>query len=138
MPEHDVTVGTEAMSDRARPRSMEGVRLVEEGRRQHRREVEVPCPDNRHVRALAWRIARVEAASEDRGVRMIAGSTYEDLSALPDEGEAITFGDLGYSGSHDLIEGHVATHADLCALALRCERALDECMEQFVAERGAE
>lgn len=30
MPEQ--TVGTEAMSDRARPRSMEGVRLVEEGR----------------------------------------------------------------------------------------------------------
>lgn len=31
MPDN-VTVGTEAMSERARPRSMEGVRLVEEGR----------------------------------------------------------------------------------------------------------
>ena len=132
----DRNVSTEAMSPQARP--IEGVRLVEEGRKREKPTTDVPCPENPHVRRLAWRVARVEAAAKDKnGVLVVTGYKREDIGAMPDS-EDVTFADLGYRGSHDLLDGHIAALADMCGLAQAMHRAIDDCWELYVAEGSGE
>jgi hypothetical protein len=110
-------------------------RLVEVGRDSDVR-TDVPCPQNPHVRLLSWRMARIEACGQDRGVYVMRGITEEDHDALPAPSE-VTWADVGYRGSHDLLHGHVAAGADWSSLAKRINHAIDEVMEQYVEEREA-
>jgi hypothetical protein len=74
-PDDGVTVGTEAMSDAARPRPITA-RMVEEGRGTVAQTVCVPCLDDPHIRDLAWSIAKLTALAEGRGVRVVCAADY--------------------------------------------------------------
>ena len=140
MPHNEPTVGTEAMPQASRPApagERQQPRMVEVGREKEKPRKEVPYVNNPHVRFLVWRIGRIEACNESRGVRMVAGEPYEDFSALPEPAD-ITWGDLGYRGSHDLLHGQLTDEASLSGLAARINKAIDAVMESYVEEMSAE
>lgn len=122
MPEHDVTVGTEAMSDRARPRSLEGVRLVEEGRRDRETRRFPALPQNSSVLRIAWWTAKCRAVAHGEHVSVLEGVPVQDASAI--DGEAGGCGD--WDGPRLPINNSAMQEATLEVQARRKLREIEE------------
>lgn len=139
MPRKDRTVGTEAMSEQARPREGQqrkigaDVRLVEErGREENIRSVacvEDPTVD-RFYRNVAW----LEAVAEGREQRAVVGPVVDD--GMPDTRKGpITTG--AYGGSAMPLEGAQVALANQSLKARRCLRIIREIMcEEESADEG--
>lgn len=132
MQDYQPTVGTEAMSDQARPREGQqrkigaDVRLVEEAPPKDVRKsvayVKDPSVD-RFYREVAW----LEAVAEGREVLSVFGKIVSDGMPETTDGP-ITSG--AYSGSVTPLDGLSMKLADMSVKARRCLRLIREIMAE--------
>jgi hypothetical protein len=93
-PERDATVGTETMSEQARPRPITA-RLAEEGRGAAQSRRFPALPANSAVLRVAWWAAKCRAVARGDHVEVLEGVPEEDASAIDGE----EGGPCGYDGS---------------------------------------
>lgn len=121
MPDCERTVGTEAMSDQARPRKIEA-RLAEEGRRNKQQVQRMPMVEDLWVRRLAWWSAKLRAIARGEHVRVLEGVPEEDASAIDGEGSMVA----GFDGARTPITSAAMQEATISIRARqKCEELED-------------
>jgi len=111
------------MSDRARPRSMEGVRLVEEGREKEKPLKRLAYVKCREFVDLANELAALEAVDEDRQKLAVVGSVVKDGAPFGGDRPELS-GE--YPGSHNLLTGASARQTDIVLFARRMLKLIEE------------
>lgn len=129
MPDYQPTVGTEAMSDRARPRSLEGVRMVEEGRENEKPLKRAPYVRDPNFAALAYEMQWIEALAEGREKLAVVGPLCDD--GEPKFGDGTCEASSEYAGSHSNLGGIASRQADLSLWARKMLRLVAEEAEKL-------
>jgi hypothetical protein len=127
-PDDGVTVGTEAMSDAARPRPITA-RMVEEGRDRKREaeERKVAYVEDLYVTRFVQEVAWLEAVDGDRHQYAVIGTLVDDGEPRRNDGPQ-TSG--AYGGSAMPLEGVGCKLTDMSLKARRCLQAIREILAE--------
>jgi len=91
---------------------------------------QVPFVRSRSIRDLNWRVAKLEALAEARGVLVVEGRAQEDAGLLPDDGLPTN----GPPQAVDLLCAPAAKVADVGIFARRLTKHIDLEVLAFLEE----
>jgi len=91
---------------------------------------QVPFVRSKAVRDLGWRVAKLEALAEDRGVLIVDGKAEEDTRILPDDALPTD----GPPQAVDLLRAAAAKGVDCAIFARRLNKQVDLEVKAFLEE----